>query len=130
MFVSPSAQAIIRGTIVVDPEKRLSIKEILQHPWLMDVPDPPPRPEAGPVREAPDLTVSRLGRGLPIVAGSAAIGGSLSQTKPNIRKLIALGKGRMKVSRASNVVAPVFTPLCQSGGGLVLHPQPSRASNE
>ncbi|CAG5112744.1 Oidioi.mRNA.OKI2018_I69.chr2.g6939.t1.cds [Oikopleura dioica] len=41
-MVSDNAKDLIKGLLVVDPEKRMNIEEVMQHPWLIsDAPDIP-----------------------------------------------------------------------------------------
>jgi serine/threonine protein kinase len=130
-FVSPLAQSLIKEIIVVDPEKRLSVEQSLGHPWLRDVPDPPPLPEMEPVGSPPDTVPSHSAAGLAVIPG--LLGGPglrASQTKPDVRKLIALGKGRMKLNRGSSIVSPIVRPLCLAAAGSPLPLRPDRAANE
>lgn len=52
-FVSPSAADLLRKILVVDPQKRLNLRQIMQHPWYVEAcPDPVP-----PVVETDNPTV-------------------------------------------------------------------------
>ncbi|KAG2210058.1 hypothetical protein INT47_003494 [Mucor saturninus] len=42
--ITPAAKDLITNLLNVDPEKRYTIEEFFQHPWVTNSPFPPPRP--------------------------------------------------------------------------------------
>ncbi|KAM7537786.1 hypothetical protein Aperf_G00000077253 [Anoplocephala perfoliata] len=40
-FVPPDCQALLRAMIEVDPKKRISLKDVLEHPWVTSDQEPP-----------------------------------------------------------------------------------------
>ncbi|VUZ38886.1 unnamed protein product, partial [Hymenolepis diminuta] len=40
-FVPPDCQALLRAMIEVDPKKRISLKDVLVHPWVTSDQEPP-----------------------------------------------------------------------------------------
>uniref|UniRef100_A0A8D2JM62 non-specific serine/threonine protein kinase n=1 Tax=Sciurus vulgaris TaxID=55149 RepID=A0A8D2JM62_SCIVU len=49
--VPPQARRLIRQILTVKPEKRPTVQQILQHPWLMGAPDSPLPPPAEDLRD-------------------------------------------------------------------------------
>lgn len=40
--ISPDLADLLKGLLEKDPARRMGLQAVLEHPWMRDVPDPPP----------------------------------------------------------------------------------------
>jgi len=113
--ISPAAQDLIRRCLQVDPERRASVVDMLEHPWLREggpMPKPVPRPDA----HAEDVISTLESLGLPREDSRDAYE--------------AMRKGERSHATAAYELLAAKRPLTAPAGNHVGHPaNAARASS-